>query len=83
MNKKIELIISMIIGMIFNQKHRKRVIRKERLMIRREGLPQGLSISPLLSTLAIELLKPPTGLIMYADDGVHLSKTGDHSEFKI
>lgn len=36
----------------------------------REGLPQGLGISPLLATLAIEMFEPPKGLIMYADDGI-------------
>lgn len=39
-------------------------------IIMREGLPQGLGISPLLATLAIEMFEPPKGLIMYADDGI-------------
>lgn len=38
----------------------------------RRGLPQGLPISPVLSTLALETMKPPKGLIMYADDGLIL-----------
>jgi len=82
MTESVSNIIILIIGLLFTLKaKRKTVIRKERLMIRREGMPQGLSVSPLLSTLAIELLEPPKGLIMYADDGLHLSKNGDHTEF--
>jgi len=48
-------------------------------LIYREGLPQGLSISPLLSTLAMETFKFPKELIMYADDGVF---TGPLDKFK-
>jgi hypothetical protein len=45
-------------------------------------MPQGLGISPLLSTLVLELLKAPEGLVMYADDGLHLAKTiKEHAEF--
>jgi len=43
-------------------------------MMRRTGLPQGLSMSPILATLAIELLYPPKGLVMYADDGLVISE---------
>jgi hypothetical protein len=39
-------------------------------IIVREGLPQGLSISPLLATLALESTKTPRNLLMYADDGL-------------
>lgn len=41
----------------------------------RKGLPQGLSLSPLLATLVLELFKPPKGLFMYADDGLFVGKT--------
>lgn len=41
----------------------------------RKGLPQGLSLSPLLATLVLELFKPPKGLFMYADDGLFIGKT--------
>lgn len=37
--------------------------------ISRTGLPQGLSISSLLSTLVLELSNPPEGLTAFADDG--------------
>lgn len=41
--------------------------------VERQGLPQGLSMSPILATLAIEELgEAPEGLIMYADDGIIL-----------
>jgi len=36
----------------------------------REGVPQGLSISPLLATMALEVTKVPDNLVMYADDGL-------------
>jgi len=36
----------------------------------RNGLPQGLSFSPILATLVLELIPAPEGLIMCADDGL-------------
>jgi len=36
----------------------------------RSGLPQGLSFSPILATLVLELIPAPEGLIMCADDGL-------------
>jgi ribosomal protein L16 Arg81 hydroxylase len=39
----------------------------------RKGLPQGLSISPILATMILDSLPPMEGLVMYADDGVILS----------
>jgi hypothetical protein len=77
------LILQVILVLIYGIKCSKKnqVTQKIRKLIVREGMPQGLSISPLLSTLVIELLKAPKGLVMYADDGLHLSKDGDHSEF--
>jgi len=57
----------------------KRLIR----LIEREGMPQGLNLSPLLSTLVLEILKAPKGLIMYADDGLFLAETEeDLQKFK-
>jgi len=47
-------------------------------LIVRSGLPQGLSISPILATLMIEIIKPPKGLVMYADDGLFI--TNEESE---
>jgi hypothetical protein len=43
--------------------------RKNTLM--RTGVPQGLSLSPLLSTWALEYYGRPENLIMYADDGIY------------
>lgn len=40
--------------------------------ILREGLPQGLSISPVLATLTMEMFKNPKELVLYADDGVYI-----------
>lgn len=42
----------------------------KRIIVYRKGLPQGLSMSPILATLAIDLTSPPEGLTMYADDGL-------------
>lgn len=39
-------------------------------LIVRKGLPQGLSISPLLATMTLELTNTPKNLVMYADDGI-------------
>jgi len=55
-------------------------VRKGKRMVKlieREGMPQGLNISPLLATLVLELVKAPKGLIMYADDGLFLAETDE------
>jgi hypothetical protein len=44
--------------------------RPKELVLLRKGLPQGLSLSPILATLPLEMTTPPRGLIMYADDGL-------------
>jgi len=44
-------------------------------LIVRSGLPQGLSISPILATLMMEIIKPPAGLVMYADDGLFVRES--------
>jgi retron-type reverse transcriptase len=49
----------------------------------RKGLPQGLSISPILATMVLDSLPSVEGLVMYADDGVILSeKKEDTKIFK-
>lgn len=49
-------------------------------ILRRKGLPQGLSLSPILATMAIDLSIPPKNLLMYADDGVYYYKTKEERE---
>jgi len=53
----------------------------EKRVIIRKGLPQGLSISPLLCTLAVEQFKPPKGTFMYVDDGVFIGDEEGFTEF--
>lgn len=43
--------------------------------ITREGLPQGLSISPVLATLAMEIFRNIEEIIMYADDGLYIGNS--------
>jgi len=38
--------------------------------VSRRGLPQGLSISPILATSVLDSFKKLEGLVMYADDGI-------------
>lgn len=57
----------------------KKIKNKLRPLILRSGLPQGLSMSPLLSTLAMEFAPSHPGLVMYADDGMFISD--DPEEF--
>lgn len=49
--------------------------------ILRQGLPQGLSLSPLLCTLAVEQFKPPKGTFLYVDDGVFIGDKEGLKEF--
>jgi hypothetical protein len=42
--------------------------------IERFGVPQGLSLSPLLSTWALEYYGRPENMVMYADDGIYFFK---------
>jgi len=52
-------------------------------MIVRNGLPQGLSISPLLATLVLENSGAPVqNLVMYADDGLVFSPKGMYGWFE-
>jgi len=44
---------------------------KEKNVIIRAGIPQGLPLSPVISTLVLEMNGSPEGLIMYADDGLY------------
>jgi len=48
----------------------------------RRGLPQGLSLSPLLATMVLELFKPPKGLFLYADDGLFIGTSEALKKFK-
>jgi len=50
-------------------------------VIIRKGLPQGLSLSPLLCTIAVEQFKPPKGTFMYVDDGVFIGDEEGFMEF--
>jgi len=45
---------------------------KEKKVIVRTGIPQGLPLSPVISTLVLEMNGSPRGLTMYADDGLYL-----------
>lgn len=49
--------------------------------ILRQGLPQGLSLSPLLCTLAVEQFKPPKGTFLYVDDGLFIGDREGLKEF--
>jgi hypothetical protein len=48
---------------------------------RKSGLPQGLSISPLLATLALEDETTPKSIVMYADDGLYFQSRGEENTF--
>jgi len=48
----------------------------------RYGVPQGLSLSPLLSTWALEYYDRPKNLVMYADDGICFFKNNPGKFFK-
>lgn len=57
------------------------IVRKEEgPVIERRGVPQGLSLSPLLSTWALETYGNPETLVMYADDGLFFYK-GNNNKF--
>jgi len=49
----------------------KRLVDSYKDLITRQGLPQGLSFSPLLANLVLENTGAPVkSLVMYADDGL-------------
>lgn len=48
----------------------KQLVKKLKLMVERFGMPQGLSISPVLATLVLNTENVPKNLVMYADDGL-------------
>lgn len=56
------------------------LIRNEKGNLLRHGLPQGLSLSPVLATLCLEYFDRPKNLVMYADDGIFFYET-DKQEF--
>jgi len=43
-------------------------------VIMRLGTPQGSPMSPVLSTLVLELKEIPKEITMYADDGVYIGE---------
>lgn len=49
-------------------------------LIERNGLPQGLSISPILATSIMAYLPKLEGLVMYADDGLIMRDPKDKGE---
>lgn len=53
-------------------KKKKGITRKQVPLYERYGMPQGLSLSPLMATLALEYGKIPKSLLMYADDGLFI-----------
>lgn len=54
--------------------------KKWKHLIERKGLPQGLSISPILATALLNYLPKLEGLVMYADDGLIIRKRGSSDE---
>jgi len=46
----------------------------------RTGLPQGLSVSPILATAVMACLPELSGLVMYADDGLIIRKTEENDK---
>jgi len=55
---------------------------KSKPFVVRAGLPQGLSISPILATLVLELFPIPKGLVMCADDGLIITDNENLEEFR-
>jgi len=53
---------------------------KTKPFVIRSGLPQGLSFSPILATLVLELIPAPEGLIMCADDGLIITEKSKKKE---
>lgn len=45
-------------------------------LMERSGITQGINLAPLLSTLTIEGVPAPEGLVMFADDGVLMHEPG-------
>lgn len=43
----------------------------------RKGLPQGLSVSPILATMVLDSYSKLEGLVMYADDGLIIREKPD------
>lgn len=50
-------------------------------MLKRNGTPQGLSFSPLLSTFVLEHNSIPKNLLLYADDGLYFHRGDSRKEF--
>jgi len=56
-------------------------LNKKRPMIVRDGLPQGLSLSPLIATLAQERVPHNVNNFAYADDGIFFGSVDEFIEF--
>jgi len=61
---------------------RKKKVKKKwktisKMMFRRKGLPQGLSVSPILATAVLKFLPKLEGLVMFADDGLIIKEKGE------
>lgn len=50
-------------------------------MIYRSGLPQGLPLSPLAATIALENVVDTNELVLYADDGILIGGEDKFKEF--
>lgn len=56
--------------------------KKAKPYLYRSGLPQGLSCSPLISTLALEWIGFKGDTVMYADDGIFFGEAEKFKEWK-
>jgi len=54
---------------------------KDPTIFRKNGVPQGLSISPLVATMVLEDNVTPQNLVMYADDGLYFYEEENNQEF--
>jgi len=57
-------------------------VKIEGNVYRKNGMPQGLSISPVLSTLVLENETTPKDIVMYADDGLYFRERGEKDLFR-
>lgn len=59
----------------------KEFVELSKCLYKKSGLPQGLSLSPILATLVLESKITPKNLVMYADDGLYFYRNGEKNEF--
>jgi hypothetical protein len=62
-------------------KEEKEYTKIEGSLYKKQGMPQGLSLSPILATLVLESKITPDNLVMYADDGLYFFKDGEKNQF--